>query len=98
MLGVARLPCLLTIPGWYKTLLSQHHINIDPKPSWEGYSFHDNMGEVDCAQLLTLRGLTLNKADNCHNFTFAWIQEGNTYPQGEGCTTVHHSKQYCTKS
>ena len=67
--------CILAVPGWYKNILSQHNITIDPQPSWDSHAFHDNIGEVDCAQLLASRGLTLDEADNCHNFTFTWVQE-----------------------
>ena len=63
------------MPGWYRELLPKHNITIGPQPCWEGYSFPENVGEVDCIQLLALRGLTLDKADNCHDFAFTWIQE-----------------------
>ena len=51
---------------------------IAPQPSWEGITFHDNVGEDKCAWFLAKRGITLDKADDCFNFTFTWIQENNT--------------------
>ena len=33
--GVAKLLCILAVLGWYKKLLSQHHVPIGPQPSWE---------------------------------------------------------------
>ena len=74
MLGL----CILAMPRWYRALLSWHHITIDPQPSWESHSLHDNMGEVECIQPLAMRGLTLDEADNCHTFICTWIEEGNT--------------------
>ena len=76
--GVAKLLSILAIPGWYKNLLSWYNITIDPQLSWEGHAFHKNMGEVVCTQLLDKRGLTLDEADNCHEFAYACIQESNT--------------------
>ena len=70
--------CILAVPGWYKNILSQHNITIDPQPSWDSHAFHDNIGEVDSAQPLASRGLTLDEADDCHNLTFTWVQEDNT--------------------
>ena len=81
--GVAKLLCILTVPWWYKTILLEHHIPIDPQPSWEGITFHDSMGDDKCAQVLAERGLTLDKADDCLDFAFTWIQENNTPEEKE---------------
>ena len=51
---------------------------IVSQPSWEGTTFHDNMGEDECTRFLAKRGITLDKADDCHDFTYTWIQENNT--------------------
>ena len=68
--GVAKLLCILAMPGWYKTILLKHCIPIDPQPSWEGITFHDNVGDDKCAQFLAERGLTLDEADDCLDFAF----------------------------
>ena len=74
--GIDKLLCLLAMPGWYRELLSKHNITIGPQPSWEGYSFPENVGKVDCIQLLALRGLTLDKADNCHDLHLTGFRRG----------------------
>ena len=66
------------MPGWYKTILLKHCIPIDPQPSWEGITFHNNVGDDECTQFLAECGLTLDEVDNCLDFTFTWIQENNT--------------------
>ena len=75
------------MPGWYKTILLKHHIEINPQPSWENITFHENVGDDDCARLLAERGLTLDKADDCLDFAFTWIQENNTPEEKE--TPLH---------
>ena len=81
--GVAKLLCILTVPGWYKTILLKHCISIDPQPSWEGITFHDNVEDDECARFLAKRGLTLDEADDCLDFAFIWIQENNTPEEKE---------------
>ena len=68
--GVAKLLCILVMPGWYKTILLKHCIPIDLQPSWEGITFHDNVGDDKCAQFLAECGLTLDEADDCLDFAF----------------------------
>ena len=75
--------CILAVPDWYKTILLKHRMEIDPQPSWEGITFHDNMGDDECARFLAERGLTLDKANNCLDFAFTWIQENNTPEEKE---------------
>ena len=89
--GVAKLLSILAIPGWYKNLLSWYNITIDPQLSWEGHAFHKNMGEVVCTQLLDKRGLTLDEADNCHEFAYACIQESNTPQEKDAQLHIHLS-------
>ena len=36
---------------------------IAPQPSWEGITFHDNVGDDKCAQFLAEHGITLDEAD-----------------------------------
>ena len=76
--GVAKMLCILIVPGWYKTILLKHRIAIDPQPSWESITFHDNVGDDECTQFLAEHSITLDEADNCFNFAFTWIQENNT--------------------
>ena len=64
--------------GWYKKVLLKHNMIIVPQPSWEGITFHNNMGEDKCIWFLAKRGITLDEADDCHDFTYTWIQENNT--------------------
>ena len=71
------------MPGWYKKILLGHHIPIDPQPSWESITFHDNVGNAECARFLAERSITLDKADDCLNFAFTWIQENNTPEEKE---------------
>ena len=69
--GIAKLLCILAVLGWYKQLLFQHHVPIDPQPSWQGHVFHDNVGEAECIWLLTKRPyFTVDKADDCHDFAY----------------------------
>ena len=75
--------CILAVPGWYKTILLKHCIAIDPQPSWENITFHDNVGDDKCARFLAERGLTLDEANDCLDFTFMWIQENNTPEEKE---------------
>jgi hypothetical protein len=75
--------CILAVPGWYKTILLKHCIAIDPQPTWESITFHDNMGDDDCARFLAERGLTSDKADDCLDFAYTWIQENNTPEEKE---------------
>ena len=51
---------------------------IAPQLSWEGITFHNNVGDDECTQFLAKCGITLDEADNCLNFAFTWIQENNT--------------------
>ena len=51
---------------------------IAPQLSWEGITFHDNVGDDKCAWFLAKRGITFNEVDDCHDFTYAWIQGNNT--------------------
>ena len=81
--GVAKLLCILMVPGWYKKILLEHHITIAPKPSWEGITFHDNVGDDECTWFLAKCGITLDEVDKCLNFTFTWIQENNTPEEKE---------------
>ena len=75
--------CILAVPDWYKTILLKHCMEIDPQPSWEGITFHDNVGDDKCARFLAERGLTLDKANDCLDFAFTWIQENNTPEEKE---------------
>ena len=75
--------CILAVPGWYKTILLKHRIEIDPQLSWESITFHDNVGDDDCTRFLAECGLTLDEADDCLDFTFTWIQENNTPEEKE---------------
>ena len=68
-------------------ILQEHGIIIAPQLSWEGITFHDNMGDDEYAWFLAECGITLNEADNCHNFAFTWIQENNTPEEKE--TQLH---------
>ena len=61
----------------------EHCIEIAPQPSWESITFHDNVGDDDCARFLAERGLTLDEADDCLDFAFTWIQENNTPEEKE---------------
>ena len=79
--------CILAVPGWYKTILLEHRIPIDPQPSWEGITFHNNVGDDECTWFLAECGLTLDEADDCLNFAFTWIQENNTPEEKE--TQLH---------
>ena len=56
---------------------------IAPQPSWEGITFHDNVGDDECARFLAKRGITLDEADNCFDFAITWIQENNTPKENE---------------
>ena len=64
--------------GWYRKVLLEHSIMIAPQPSWEGITFHNNVGDDECTWFLAERGITLDKADDCHHFTYTWIQENHT--------------------
>jgi hypothetical protein len=75
--------CILAVPGWYKTILLKHRIEIDPQPSWESITFHDNMGDDECPRFLAKHGLTLDEVDDCLDFAFTWIQENNTPEEKE---------------
>ena len=79
--------CILAVPDWYKTILLKHRMEIDPQPSWEGITFHDNMGDDECARFLAERGLTLDKVNDCLDLAFTWIQENNTPEEKE--TQLH---------
>ena len=68
--GVAKMLCVLAVPGWYKAILLKHCIKIDPQPSWESITFHDNMGDDNCTRFLAERGLTLEYFTLPH--TFPW--------------------------
>ena len=81
--GVAKMLCILTVPGWYKAILLKHCIEIAPQLSWESITFHDNVGDDDCAWFLAERGLTLDEVDDCLDFAFTWIQENNTPEEKE---------------
>ena len=85
--GIAKLLCILVVPGWYKKILLEHCITIDPQPSWEGIIFHDNVGDDECARFLAEHSITLDEADNCLDFAFTWIQENNTPEEKE--TQLH---------
>jgi hypothetical protein len=41
------------------------------------------MGDDKCAWFLAKRGITLDKADDCFDFAFTWIQENNTPEEKE---------------
>ena len=41
------------------------------------------MGDDECARFLAEHGLTLDKADDCLDFAFTWIQENNTPEEKE---------------
>ena len=41
------------------------------------------MGDDECVRFLAERGLTLDKADDCLDFAFTWIQENNTPEEKE---------------
>ena len=56
---------------------------IAPQPSWEGITFHDNVGDDKCAWFLAECGITLDEADDCLDFAFTWIQENNTPEEKE---------------
>ena len=56
---------------------------IAPQPSWEGITFHDNVGDDKCARFLAERGLTLDEVDDCLDFACTWIQENNTPEEKE---------------
>ena len=75
------------MPRWYKKILQEHHITIAPQPSWEGITFHDNVGDDECAWFLAERGITLDEADNFFDFALIWIQENNTPEEKE--TQLH---------
>ena len=46
--------------------------------SWEGITFHDNVGDDECTQFLAKWGIILDEVDDCLNFAFTWIRENNT--------------------
>ena len=81
--GVAKLLCILVVPGWYKKILLEHHIAIAPQPSWEDITFHNNVGDDECVRFFAEHGLTLDEADDCLDFAFTWIQENNTPEEKE---------------
>ena len=71
---------LLTIPGWYNDILSEQHITIATQPSWESVTFTSVVNETDCARILASRGITLDEANDCHEFAFTWADAANHLP------------------
>ena len=67
------------VSGWYKKILLEHHITIDPQLSWEGITFHDNVGDDKCARFLAEHGITLDKVDDCLDFAFTYMDSGEQY-------------------
>jgi hypothetical protein len=72
--GQYKLIGLLASAGQYHHRLSTLALLINTIPSWEPVEFLSQTTEDDCIRLLTMRGVTIDKADDCLDFTFTWLQ------------------------
>src|ERR1700674_5429595 len=52
-------------------------LSINPIPSWEPVEFLSQTTEDNCVHLLTMHGVTKDKAD-CLHFAFTWLQSAMT--------------------
>ena len=72
------LPVMFT--SHYDQILVRKGIHVNDTPSWGIIEFSDSPSNVECAQHLALRGVTLDKLADANQYMFGWL---NATQQGK---------------
>jgi hypothetical protein len=61
----------------YNELIAKGGLTVNPTPSWEAIDFSNNVDEMECAQHLAMRGVTIDEALDVSQYAFTWLEHSD---------------------